>query len=163
MELNELNLSEEQLGLVQKFVQSETDKVRTDYSLKLKTANDELAKFKPVEKSDKEQELELKEKALLQKEQELANIEHSYQVANKLSEKGLPKEFAKYLNLGDDADKTLDEVSTLLNGIILNQSNKPASHTKQQAVNKSQFKEMSYAERMNLLSTNPELYKQLSK
>ena len=39
MELNELNLSEEQLASVQKYVQSETDKVRTKYSAELKTAN----------------------------------------------------------------------------------------------------------------------------
>lgn len=47
MNIEELNLSEEQLALVNKYVQSETDKVRTDYSKKLKDANDEIAKYKP--------------------------------------------------------------------------------------------------------------------
>ena len=64
MELNELNLTEEQLANVQKYVQSETDKVRTKYSQDLRTANEELAKYKPVEKSETEKALEARLKAL---------------------------------------------------------------------------------------------------
>ena len=41
MELNELNLSEEQVTMIQKYVQSETDKVRTKYS-------NELDELKPL-------------------------------------------------------------------------------------------------------------------
>ena len=64
MNIEELGLSEEQLANVNKYVQSETDKVRTDYSKKLKDANDELAKYKPVEKSDEEKALDLDENNL---------------------------------------------------------------------------------------------------
>ena len=52
MNIDELNLTDEQMALVSKYVQSETDKVRTDYSSKLKTVNEELAKYKPKEKSE---------------------------------------------------------------------------------------------------------------
>lgn len=54
MELNELNLSEEQLANVQKLLQSHEDRIRTDYSKKLKDAETELAKYKPLEKSESE-------------------------------------------------------------------------------------------------------------
>ena len=64
MDIKELNLTDEQMALVSKYVQSETDKVRTDYSAKLKTANDEIARLKPVEKSDAEKALEERISAL---------------------------------------------------------------------------------------------------
>ena len=97
MDIKELNLSEEQLALVQKYVQSETDKVRTDYSQKLKTANDELAQYKPKEKSDAEKALEERITALENREKELANKEKAMTIANKLKEKELPEGLAQYL------------------------------------------------------------------
>ena len=106
MDIKELNLSDEQMALVQKYVQSETDKVRTDYSQKLKTANDELAKLKPVEKSDAEKALEERIAALENREKELANRERAMSVAAKLKKKELPEGLAKYLTVGDDLDKT---------------------------------------------------------
>ena len=84
MDIKELNLTDEQMALVSKYVQSETDKVRTDYSAKLKTANDEIARLKPVEKSDAEKALEERISALESKEKELANKEKSMTLASKL-------------------------------------------------------------------------------
>ena len=52
MDINELGLTEEQLAAVQKYAQSEADKVRTNYSKQLKDVNDELAKYKPKEKTE---------------------------------------------------------------------------------------------------------------
>ncbi|WP_406542432.1 hypothetical protein [Clostridium ljungdahlii] len=54
-----------------KSIQSETDKVRTEYSKKLKDATDELNKYKPVEKSDGEIEMEKRLKVLEDKEKKL--------------------------------------------------------------------------------------------
>ena len=65
MELNIEGLTQEQIDAVTKLVQSETDKVRTKYSTELKTVNDELAQYKPAEKSDAEKALE----------QRIANLE----------------------------------------------------------------------------------------
>ena len=73
MELKDLNLSDEQMALVSKYVQSETDKVRTDYSKKLKDANDEITRLKPVEKSESEKALEERISALEAREREIAN------------------------------------------------------------------------------------------
>ena len=81
MELNELNLSDEQLTLVQKMIQSETDKVRTEYSKQLKTVNEELSKYKPEPKSESELALEEKIKELENKENELNAIERRYNIS----------------------------------------------------------------------------------
>lgn len=162
MNLEELNLTPEQLEVVNKTIQSETDKVRTDYSTKLKEVKGELEKFKPAEKSDVEIALEQKQKELELKERELANKEKSYTVKQKLSEKGLPSELAKYISIGDDIDATIEELGGTLNNYFLNGTYKPSNHTKNEGITKEQFKKMGYAERTKLLDTNPELYKKLA-
>ena len=163
MDIKELNLSEEQLALVQKYVQSETDKVRTDYSSKLKTVNEELAQYKPKEKSDAEKALEERISALEAKEKELANKEKAMTIANKLKEKGIPTELAQYLNVGDDVDKTIEEVGTVFGNYFLEGSNKPTNHNTYKGITKSDFQKMGYMERTKLFQENPELYKALNK
>ena len=64
MELKIEGLTPEQIEQVTKLIQSETDKVRTDYSTRLRTANEELAKYKPQEKSDSEKAFEQRLSAL---------------------------------------------------------------------------------------------------
>ena len=164
IELSELGLSEEQLTQVQKYVQSREDRIRTDYSNKLKDVNNELAKYKPVEKSETEIKLEERIKALELKEQEIANRERAMKISSKLTEKGLPVELAKYLNLGEDnIDESIEEVGNVVNSYFLNSGNKPTNHSKQQSITKEQFRKMSYMERSQLLDTNPELFKALSR
>ena len=163
MDIKESNLSEEQLALVQKYVQSETDTVRTDYSSKLKTANDELAQYKPKEKSDAEKALEARIPALENREKELANKEKAMTVASKLKEKELPEGLAKYLSVGDDMDKTIDEVGALFGNYFLSGSNKPGNHNTNKGITKADFKKMSYAERAKLYQENPTLYQALNK
>lgn len=162
MELTELGLTEEQLEVVNKAIQSSTDKVRTEYSLKLKNVNEELSKFKPTDKSDVEKQLEQRQKELEKKEKEIADKELSYTVKEKLSAKGLPSELAKYINVGDDVDSAIEELGGTLNNYFLNGTHKPSSHTKNEGITKEQFKKMGYAERTKLLETNPELYKKLA-
>ncbi|MDF2544266.1 MAG: hypothetical protein K0S47_3984 [Herbinix sp.] len=162
MELSELGLSEEQLSAVQKAIQSESDKVRTDYSTKLKTANDELLKYKPFEKSDAEKALEQKQKELEAKEKELANKERAYTVQEKLTEKGLPSGLAKYLSVGEDIDTAINELGGTLNNYFLENGFKPTNHPKNEGITKEQFSKMSYSEREKLFTTNPELYKKFT-
>lgn len=161
MELSELGLSEEQMAVVNKAIQSEGDKVRTKYVADIK----ELKAKLPAEtqKSDAEIALETRLKELETREKELANKEKSLTVASKLKEKGLPEELATYLNIGDDVDKTIESVGTTLGNYFLNNGNKPSNHTKQSAVTKEQFKKMGYGERAKLASENPELYQALNK
>ena len=163
MELTEMNLTDEQLANVQKYVQSHEDRIRTDYSKRLKDANDELAKYKPVEKSDAEKALEDRISALEAKEKELANKEKAMTIANKLKEKELPEELAKYLSVGDDMDKTIDEVGALFGNYFLSGSNKPSNHNTNKGITKKDFQKMGYMERTKLFQENPTLYEALNK
>jgi hypothetical protein len=52
MDIKELGLTAEQLDAVQKYAQSEADKVRTNSSKQLKDVNEELNKYKPKEKTE---------------------------------------------------------------------------------------------------------------
>ena len=163
MDIKELNLTDEQMALVSKYVQSETDKVRTDYSSKLKTANEELAKYKPKEKSDAEKALEDRISALEAKEKELANKEKAMTIANKLKEKELPEGLAKYLSVGDDVDKAIDEVGAMFGNYFLEGSNKPSNHNTNKGITKKDFQKMGYMERTKLFQENPTLYNALNK
>lgn len=158
-----MNLSEEQKAQVQKLLQSHEDRIRTDYSKKLKDANDELAKYKPKEKSDSEKALEERIANLEAKEREIANKEKAMTIANKLKEKELPTELAKYLNLGDDVDKSIDELGAMLGNYFLDGSNKPTNHQTHKGLTKKDFAKMSYSERAKLFSENPQLYNALVK
>jgi hypothetical protein len=162
MELNIQGLTPEQMEQVNKLIQSETDRVRTDYSTRLRTANEELAKYKPQEKSDSEKAFEQRLSALEAKEKEIADKERSMQIASKLKAKGLPETLAQYLNLGEDVDGAIDKVGASLGNYFLNGSNKPSNHQTNRGLTREDFRKMSYAERAKLFSENNELYKALS-
>lgn len=159
MELNELNLTEEQLLNVQKLIQSAEDKVRTKYSNELKDVKDELNKYKPKEKSPDEISLEERIKALEMREAEIASKEKVTKLASELNTKGVPADLAKFLN----ADTNVEEVATLLNAHFLNGNFKPQNHGGSDGITKEQFRKMSYMEKAELFEKNPELYKKLSK
>ncbi|WP_099466698.1 capsid assembly scaffolding protein Gp46 family protein [Konateibacter massiliensis] len=163
MELNIEGLSQEQMEQVTKLVQSETDKVRTDYSTKLRTANDELAKYKPAEKSKTEKALEERLSALEAKEKEIANKERAMTIADKLKEKNLPSELAQYLNVGDNVDEVIEKVGTTIGSYFLENGNRPTNHNTNKGITKADFAKMSYGERAKLFQENTELYKALSK
>jgi hypothetical protein len=84
MDINELGLTTEQLEAVQKYAQSEADKVRTNYSKQLKDVNEELSKYKPKEKTEEEKSIEARLKALEDRELELSKKERQVQVKGKL-------------------------------------------------------------------------------
>lgn len=163
MNIEKLNLSDETKALVEKLLQSETDKIRTEYSQKLKTVNEELNQYKPKEKSETEKALEERIAKLEAREKEINAKEQSMTLASKLKEKNLPTDLAKYLNVGDDMDKTIDEVGTLFGNYFLSGSNKPGNHTTNKGITKADFKKMSYSERAKLYSENPTLYETLNK
>ena len=163
MNIDELNLTDETKAQVEKLLQSETDRIRTEYSKKLKDVNEELNQYKPKEKSDAEKALEERISALEAKEKELANKEKAMTIANKLKEKELPEGLAKYLSVGDDIDKTIEEVGTLFGNYFLNGSNKPSNHTTNKGITKKDFQKMGYMERTKLFQENPQLFEILNK
>lgn len=163
MELENLNLSDEQLAGVKQLLQSEGDKIRTKYSNELRTVKEELKNYKPAEKSDTEIEFENRMKELEAREQKLLAKERETELSVKLNELGLPKELGQYLNLGEDVDAGLQAVSVAINGYLLNNGNKPTNHSKQQSITKADFKKMSYGEKAQLFQENPELYNALAR
>ena len=163
MNIDELNLTDETKAQVEKLIQSETDRVRTEYSQKLKTVNEELNQYKPKEKSDAEKALEERITALENREKELANKEKAMTIANKLKEKELPEGLAQYLSVGDDVDKAIDEVGALFGNYFLSGSNKPSNHNTNKGITKEDFKKMSYMERSKLFQENPQLFEILNK
>ena len=162
MKIEDLNLEGEVLENVTKLIQSETDRVRTEYSQKIK----ELEKYKPKEKTQEEKNLEERLKALEDKERALNEKERLNKLSDELKNKGVNGELANYLNVTEDTD-----LETYLNEIVKvigeQQSTfKPSlSHTDKANSNitKEDFRKMNYQERMNLYNTNKELYKILSK
>lgn len=163
MNIDELNLTDETKAQVEKLIQSETDRVRTEYSQKLKTVNEELSQYKPKEKSDSEKALEERIAKLEAREKELANKEQSMTLASKLKEKNLPTDLAKYLNVGEDMDKTIDEVGALFGNYFLDGSNVPSNHNGNKGITKKDFQKMGYAERAKLYNENPQLFEILNK
>lgn len=161
MDIKELGLTAEQLDAVQKYAQSEADKVRTNYSKQLKDVNDELNKYKPKEKTEEEKSLEARIKALEDREAEISKKERQVQVKGKLEELGLPTGLADYLNFKNDED--IEKVGGELAKYFLENGSKPTNHAKSQPVTRDQFKKMSYVQRAQLYNENPELYKMLSK
>lgn len=163
MELTEINLSEEQLANVQRILQSEGDRIRTEYSRKNKELTEELTKYKPKEKSDSEKAFEERIAALEAKEKAIADKERAMTIADKLKEKNLPSELAQYLNIGDDMDEVIEKVGTTIGSYFLENGNRPTNHNTNKGITKSDFAKMSYKERAKLFQENVELYKALSK
>lgn len=159
MELKELNLSQEQFEGVQKILQSETDKVRTEYSKKIK----ELEAKLPVEPTEEEKALQERIKALDEREKALAKKEFETELQGKLKDKGLNEQLSRYLNVQgvEDLETYLEEVAKVIGNQI--EGYKPRGHESNVGVTKEQFSKMSYVERMNLFETNRQLYDTLSK
>lgn len=157
--LEELKLTEEQLQGVNKIIQSETDKLRTEYSKKIK----ELEAKLPVEPSEEEKALQERIKALEEREKAIAQKEFETELQGKLKDKGLNEQLSKYLNVQgvEDLETYLEEVAKVIGNQI--EGYKPRGHESNVGVTKEQFSKMSYVERMNLFETNRELYDTLSK
>lgn len=160
MKLEELQgFNEEQLEMIKKVIQGETDRVRTDYTAKIK----ELEKYKPVEKTPQEIALEERLKAVEDKEKAIAQMERQSQLQAKLQEKGLDSQLYKYLNVGDDADTFINEFAEVMNKTLLDGSYKPSVHkSNKDVITKEQFANMGYVERVKLQETNPTLYAKLA-
>lgn len=145
----ELQLSDEVIeklnGVANKAIQSESDKVRTEYSKKVK----ELEQYKPKEKSAEQIELE-------QLKSELANTKFQ----KSLIDIGVSNDLGKYLK----SDIDLDEFKTFYEGFNkTNQDYVAKNHAKDTGMTKEQFKALSYGEKAKLYTENPTLYAQLKK
>src|SRR5690554_4098980 len=93
-------LNEEQMTKLEKYIQSEQDKLRTKYTQQIK----ELEKYKPKNKTEEEKQLEERLKELENKQKEIEKKERQYKIQDTLIENELPKELAKYINVNEDSE-----------------------------------------------------------
>ena len=155
-------LSDEEKAILEKHIQSENDKIRTKYSTEKKALEDELAKYKPKDKTEQELEYESKLKELEDNQAELTKREKEYKLQETLQQNNLPKDLAKYIN-GDDVETIGKEIGAIFNQHLLNNGFKPNNHkSTDTTITKDKFKKMNYQEREKLFNESPELYKKLS-
>ncbi|EOU1776607.1 DUF4355 domain-containing protein [Clostridium perfringens] len=158
--LEELNLSEEQLEGVQKYIQSEGDKIRGKYSKQIKELESKL----PKEKTEEELAFEKRVAELETREKELAKKERLTTAKSVLTSKGLDSQLTDYLNFEgvEDLETYVDNIAKVVGKQA--KSYVPKGHEKADGnITKEQFSKMSYIERCNLYDTNPKLYEILSK
>ena len=150
---------------LQKKVQSAEDRVRTEYSKKVKELEQELKGLKPKEKTEAEIELEERIKALEDKEKELQKKELELKVSKTLENNGLPSQLAKYLNTTgvEDVESYLGEIKEVLNKHLVDNSFKPKDHAgNKTSITKEQFKKMSLIQKQELYKENEALYNKLA-
>lgn len=98
---------------IRKMIQSETDKVRTEYAKKLKQEQDELEKLKTEKMSEAEKakyELDKLQKENEQKAVELTKREVALHTVDQLRQKELPIEFREIL-AGSSVDDTNERIT----------------------------------------------------
>ncbi len=160
--LEELNLTTEQLECVQKYVQGETDKVRTKYSKQIKDLESKV----PKQKSEDELAFEKRLKDLETKEKELARKEMLTNAKGILTGKGLDVQLADYLKFEgvEDLETYINNIADVVSKQAKNSYIPKGSKDKADGnITKEQFSKMNYTERCNLYETNKQLYDILSK
>ena len=139
---------------VSKLIQSETDKVRTEYSKKLKVAEEQLATLKPKEKTQIELDLDKKMTELSQREKEFDLKSKKLDFESKLGELGINKGLANYINTDANIDEFLELIKK--DNMFI-----PTKHTPNSGITNNDKTSMSYSDRVNLHNTNPQQYKAL--
>ncbi len=128
---------------VQGLLQSETDKVRTDYSKRLKAVEAERDALKPAQKSEAELALDSRTAELAHRERVLA-----------CKEAGFDAVFADLLK--DDAD--LSKLGELLQA---GTGYQPKGHRQSAGLTKEAFQAMSYSEQAKIYTENPSIIETL--
>ena len=131
--------AEETKALLDKFTKSEADRVRTEYSRKLKAVEAERDALKPAEKSEAELALDTRAAELAHRERVLA-----------CKEAGVDAAFADLLK--DDADLTkLGELLQAGTGY------QPTGHRQIGGLTREAFQAMSYSEQAKIYAENPNI------
>ena len=129
---------------VQSLLQSEGDRIRGDYSRRLKAVEMERDALKPAEKTEAELDLEKRAAELSRRERAFA-----------CREAGIDPAFADLLR--DDAD-----LSKLPELFKVDTGYKPGGHkTNGSGMTKEEFTALPYSKQVQLFQENPELYKTL--
>ena len=120
---------------------------------------EELDKYKPKEKSQAEIELEERIKALEDRERAIAEQEKATAFRNSVKEKGIAEELIPFLN----AEVDLEQLSGVMIELQLASSFEPnVPRSEPFGITKEDFQKMGYAQRVELMESNPALYDKLS-
>ena len=130
-------------ALLDKFTQSEADRVRTEYSRKLKAVESERDALKPAEKTEQEKALEQREAELNRKERVFA-----------CKTAGVDPAFADLLR--DDAD--LSKLGELLKD---GKGYQPGNHNGSTAMSRAEFEALPYSKQAELYTQNPKIFETL--
>lgn len=144
IEVNE-EMYEQLNSAVDKEIQSSNDRIRTEYSKKLK----ELEQYKPIEKSAEQIELETLKK-------ELADTKFS----KTLKDIGVDDSLAKFIK----SDCDIEELGTFIKGFAQAQKDFVPNNMNQNdsSITKEQFKIMNYQQKAELYEKSPELFQLLN-
>lgn len=175
--------SEDQLKAIEKMVQSETDRVRTQYTKKLKETQQELEKQKTqhmtdAEKAEYERAKWEEEKAAWEAEKERQELEikrtaNKHHAARVISAKGIPAELSdefEALILDDETaniDTKADTILKLAEALAAQKveqslgGRKVTHQTVATTQSQKDFAKMSYKERVKLMDQDPALYEAL--
>lgn len=141
-----------------KKIQGEGDRVRTEYSKKVKELEAKVKELTPVEKTEAEIDFENRLAALEAREKKAALLDS-------LTANGISHEFADYFK--SDAD--IETFSKIYKSVIDSEVQKkvqangyvPDGHKSGTSVTKEDFAKMSMTQKEKLYTENPELYETL--
>ncbi len=150
-EIQEKSYSQKEVDAL---IQSECDKVRTQYSKKVKELDEEIKGLKPTEKSETEIALEKRIAEVEAQERSLAVKAKQLDLTSKLSSLGLDKGLADYLNPEADLDQLVSMLQKQTAFV-------PLQHAPTQELTKNEFDNLTYSERVKFKDSNPSLFERL--
>lgn len=162
MKLEDLKIEDEELlENLKKVIQGAEDKVRTEYSKKIKELEGKL----PKPKTEEEKSLEERLKALEDRDKELSKRERKLNAEGILKDKGLDTKLSKYLSLDgvEDLETYINEVAEVVGKQSKVNYNPKGHKSSNSVITKDQFKKMSLMEKQKLYETDKETYLALTK
>lgn len=173
---NDFLNSDEFKTIIAKAVQSEGDRIRTEYSGKLKEKEQELAALKAAQMTEeerKEEELRLEREALATERAELARLKVENHATKILADKKLPIETLEFVADEDETSTTtkIDKFTSLMDKLVQQKLEEefakhgytPGGSSQSQTTKNPFAKEtFSLTEQGKLVKENPELAKKLA-
>lgn len=156
---------------VQKAIETALTKQKSKYEALMDDKLSEAEKLSKMNKEEKERYMQQKhERELEEREAVLTRRELTAEAKNTLAEKKLPVELAEVLNYTDaeSCKASIEVLESAFNAAVGKaveeklKGGNPPRKAPEDVITKEQFQKMGYAERLDLKTKSPDLYKQLS-
>lgn len=142
-------------------IQSAEDKIRGHYSKEIKDLKDKIKELTPVEKSQAEIDLENRIAALEESERIVASQKKRLEFQENLTNKGLDKSLVDFLKEDTDIDALVSVVDGIVKSRMKSTGYVPSEHSSDDKITPEEFNKMSYSQKLNVMQSQPELYKRL--